>query len=102
MWVLKKFELKKNSWQVNLNYADYAVLTFQFRIHRQYYCNNGTSNKGHSILRTQYKKPLYKGQVFLTQTTTFLYFQCIINLQEEDTSLLRTKIAGPNFKVSFA
>ena len=41
---------------------------------------SGTSDKGHSVLRTQYKKPPYKGHVFVTQTTIFLYFLCTITL----------------------
>ena len=57
---------------------------------------SGTSNKGHSVLRTKYKKkPLHKGQISCPQMTTLLYFQCIIN-----NSLKKDKkIAGP--KVSF-
>ena len=33
------------------------------------YMYSGTSDEGHSVLRTQYEKPLYKGHVFVTQIT---------------------------------
>ena len=45
-----------------------------------------TSDKGLSVLRTLYKKSLYKGQDFFPQTVLSIQF----NHRTEETSLLRT------------
>ena len=53
----------------------------------KYYANcvySGTSEKGLSILRTQYKKPLYTGQDFLPQIVLSMQFK---PLQKENLSI---------------
>ena len=45
---------------------------------------SGTSEKGLSVLRTQYKKPLYKGQDFLPQTLLSMQFK---PLKKENLSI---------------
>ena len=50
---------------------DFTNITFS---HQHIYQYSGTSDKGYTVLRTQYKKPPYRGQVFVTQITISLYF----------------------------
>ena len=51
------------------------------------YMYSGTSDKGHSLLRMQYKEPLYKGQTFLLLVTTSCTFR-VFSTSEKRTPLL--------------
>ena len=53
---------------------------------------SGTSDSGLSQIRTQYDKPLYKGQDIRYQNTSSLQFSYISNHRKKTTSLLRTTI----------
>ena len=59
---------------------------------------SGTSEKGLSVLRTQYKKPLYKGQAFLPQTAFPMQYKPLKkeNLTIEDNILIT---CSKNFNV---
>ena len=61
--------------------------------------NMVTIDKGHTVLRTQHKNLYIKDNFSSPQMTTFLHLLCVLSLQEEGHSLLRTKIVVP--KVSF-
>ena len=108
-WYLKALSISSTQTinaLVTLQIWSSLIQLYAYCIHRYAYAlvlyilhvkkNSGTSNKGHSAIRTQYKKKIDNTirQVFLPQISTFLYFQCTIKLREEDLSLLRTKLAS--------